>query len=224
MVAEAPLTLLAALILGVGGSVHCFAMCGPLACAAQQGKGGSAWRRAVLYHGARVLAYATVGAIVGALGAVTGRLLGAPVERALPWLLALALVAAALDPGGRRLRRLPVPPALDRGLRAIAQLRARLSPDAQALLLGAITPLLPCGLLYGVGLSAAATGGALSGAWLMGGFAFGAVPALFLAQLSVSWSMRQHPLVQALLLRAVPLSAALVLVLRAVQSSQHSCH
>lgn len=214
-----PTTLTAALVLGGAGSLHCFVMCGPLACAAA----GSGSRRlpAIAYHGARIASYALVGALLGALGGTVP--LG--LSRALPWLMAAALLVAVIDPGGRRLRRLPPLPGIAHLLRLVASARARIAPTAQAALMGALTPLLPCGLVYGIGVAAVAASSAAGGALVMGGFAVGALPALAAAQLSAGWLRRLPRGRAALFERALPLVAAGVLVYRALMTTaHHACH
>ncbi len=215
MTMDGPTTVTAALALGAAGSVHCFVMCGPLACAAQLDRGSRRIRGlAAAYQAARVVSYATVGALLGALGHIT-RL---PLSAAVPWVMALVLLVAALDPGGKRLRRLPPLPGIAQLLRAIAALHARLAPITRAVVMGAVTPLLPCGLLYGVATAAVATGHATSGALVMGGFALGALPALVAAQLSARFvgRLRRGRWSLALVERGVPLLAAAVVVWRAL--------
>ena len=58
------------LIASVVGSLHCAAMCGPLAClAAGRGRNGAAFGSHVAYHAGRLISYAMLGAAAGAIGA-----------------------------------------------------------------------------------------------------------------------------------------------------------
>jgi uncharacterized protein len=215
---DLPTTVTAAFALGIAGSLHCFVMCGPLACAAQGGRKGAT---GAAYHLARVAAYAVVGGVLGALGSAV-RL---PLAGALPWIMAAVLVAAVIDPGGKRLRRMRPLPGITQILQAAAALRAKLSPVANAALLGALTPLLPCGLLYGIGAASIATSSLRGGALLMGAFALGAVPALVAAQLSRAWLERLPRVPAALVQRGLPLLAAAVLIYRATMTAtHHACH
>jgi sulfite exporter TauE/SafE len=163
---------IAALVIGLSGSVHCAMMCGPLACAA----GSSAHARGVAWswHLGRLVSYGAVGALAGAFGQSLSALLPG-LQRALPWLMAVGLVLAALGPS------LPGASRLWSGL---ARPAAKFSPLARAGAWGALTPLLPCGLLYGVLLTAAATGSAVSGAAVMAAFTVGSAPALSVVQLT----------------------------------------
>ncbi|AGC47392.1 hypothetical protein MYSTI_06119 [Myxococcus stipitatus DSM 14675] len=209
-----------ALTVGLTGSVHCFLMCGPLACASLPSIPGADRRRALLaYQGARLGAYALVGGLLGALGGGVARALAVSTRPYLPWLMIAALVASALDLG----KRLPPLPGLARLARGLSRWSAKFSWTVRAGAMGAVTPLLPCGLLYGVFAVALASGSFAGGALVMGAFAVGGLPALFVAQLQWGlWSKRPR-LSHFLLKRAMPLTAAVVLAVRAVETSG-SCH
>jgi sulfite exporter TauE/SafE len=81
--------------------------------------------------------------------------------------------------------------------------------------MGALTPFLPCGLLYGMFLAAIATGTPLGGALVMLAFSLGAVPALAAVQFGTS-RVGQRPRVALVARRVVPLVAAGVLIVRAL--------
>jgi uncharacterized protein len=210
----------AALMVGLAGSLHCLLMCGPLACATLPGTTSPQRRRAILaYQGARALSYTALGALLGALGGGVANALSVTTRPYLPWIMAAALVASALELG-KRLRPLP-------GLRqlasAIARLGAKFSLAGRSAAIGAATPLLPCGLLYGVFAAALAAGSMGAGALILGAFALGGLPALLGAQagsaLFKGLGRRGAFVVQ----RAVPLVAAVALVVRAVLSPDE-CH
>ncbi len=212
-----------ALVVGVTGSVHCLLMCGPLACAALPGvEGSERWRAVLAYQGGRVGAYALTGGLLGALGGGVTRALAMSARPYLPWLMAAALVASALELG-KRLR--PVP-GLSRLAGALMRWGAKFSCTSRAGAMGAVTPLLPCGLLLGVYAAALASSSFWEGALLMGTFAFGGVPALLGTQLQSALWRKQPGLSTFVLKRAMPLVAAAVLVYRAVgaASGQPSCH
>ncbi len=207
---DAPLiaTLGGAAIAGLSGSPHCALMCGPLACAGLPKEKAARVRAATAWHAGRVFAYGVVGGLLGGVGGGVAHLLSASVQQAVPWLMAAGLVATALD-AGRWLK--PVP-----GVAAVAQaLSARangVSPSLRAALLGAATPFLPCGLLYGVFLAVAASGSVLNGAGLMAAFALGGTAALAATQLPAFAMLRLHPALR----RSVLLLAAAILIWRAV--------
>jgi len=212
-----------ALVVGLTGSVHCLLMCGPLACAGLPGvKGPEKWRAVLAYQSARVGAYALMGGLLGALGGGVTQALAVSTRPYLPWVMAAALVASALELG-KRLRPLP---GLSHVAGAITQANAKFSLLSRAGAMGAVTPLLPCGLLYGVYAAALASSSFAGGALLMGAFALGGLPALLGAQLQTGLWQRQPRLATFVLKRAVPLVAAAVLLYRAVGvgAGQPSCH
>jgi sulfite exporter TauE/SafE len=94
----------------------------------------------------------------------------------------------------------------------------------RALLLGATTPLLPCGLLWSACAGAAVAGSALAGAEVMAGFALGAVPLLLLAHANApSLARRLPPATLAWIQRGAMLSAAALLVWRGMQAKSGGC-
>ncbi len=209
-----------ALIAGATGSLHCALMCGPLACA---GLSTGTGRRldAVAWQAGRIGGYAIVGLALGALGTGLSRALTTSVQPVLPWIMAAGLIATALELG----KRVRPPRVLLRVSTALVRLGARLTSRRRSFVMGLSTPFLPCGLLYGVLLAAVATSSALGGATVMAAFALGAVPALFLVQAGAA-SASRWPTVTWALRKAVPLTAAGVLMWRAVmaQTQGPGCH
>jgi uncharacterized protein len=150
---------------GVFSTLHCAAMCGPLAASQGQRSGSSAGLRYLL---GRTTAYGLLGGFAGgtgrALGSVGGPLVG---------LLFSASLAAGLLLLAARLWRRPVdPPAIGFGRRRrplVARLVSSLRPGPAGI--GALTALLPCGALWAALALAAGSGGAIAGALAMTGFA-----------------------------------------------------
>ena len=199
-----------ALLIGLTASLHCVLMCGPLACAAVS-KQGNRWVPMLGWHVGRIGGYTLVGALLGSLGKGVVLTLSTRVEPFLPWVFAAGLVATALNVG----KHWPALPGIGRVGVGIARLSQRLPATARVVALGAATPLLPCGVLYGVFLSAVATGKALDGAVTLFAFSLGAVPLLATAQ----WGSRRlprNPRLQRALQTAVPLLAATMLIWRAL--------
>ncbi len=202
---------LSALVAGVTGSLHCALMCGPLACAAR----GSP----LAWHLGRVAAYSFVGLLLGALGRGVSRGLLFSIQPVLPWLMAAGLVITALDLA-RHLRPLPGVKWIST---ALVRLAAKVQPITRSFLLGAATPFLPCGLLYGLFLAAIATGTPWGGAAVMGAFALGAIPALAALQLGAH-KLTLSPRLNVLARRFVPLAAAVLLVIRALMTRAEVPH
>lgn len=216
--------LVAAVVVGVVSSLHCFLMCGPLACAAMGGPRDRRGRRKAIaaYQLGRVGSYTVVGLLLGAVGGGVSHLLSFSIQPVLPWVMAATLVAAAFDVG----KRLPALPGLRRVSGWVARKSAGFSPTARSGAIGALTPLIPCGLLYGIFAAAVAAGTPLGGAAVMFGFAFGSGPALLLAQVQTQlWAKLPKGLAVGLQ-KGVPLFAAALLIYRAVMVSPETpaCH
>lgn len=211
---------LAALTVGLAGSLHCFLMCGPLACASG-GRDGLRARTIFAYQLARVGAYTLAGALLGAVGEGAGALLRVDLAPIAPWLLVAALLASALELG----RRVAPIPGVAKFVRRAGLAAQGLPPLFRALAIGALTPLLPCGLLYGLFAAAAASGSLRSGAMLMAAFSLGAIPALLFAQLQLRALLSRGGKLELALRRGVPALAALVVAYRALFiHAGHSCH
>jgi sulfite exporter TauE/SafE len=176
------LTVLTASLLG---SLHCAGMCGGFVAFYAGDRRGERSRLAahLAYSAGRLVAYASLGALGGALGAAldaTGGLLG--VQRAAAVvagaLMTLWGAAALLAVGGVRVPRLAAPPAL-RGLVSggVARVAAR-PPATRALVIGLLTGCLPCGWLYAFAATAAGTGSAPAGAAVMAVFWLGTLPVM----------------------------------------------
>jgi hypothetical protein len=191
-----------ALATGATGSLHCALMCGPLACATAQ-EGGQGW-----WHLGRLTAYASVGAALGALGQGVSIALRFSIQPYLPWLMIAGLLMTAFDVG-RRVRLPGAATALDR----LARVAKRAPLAARGFAFGALTPLLPCGLLYGMFLAALATGTAWGGALVMASFGVGAVPLLAVA-IAGHRKLAGRTLFSVPIKTLVPLAAASVLAVR----------
>jgi hypothetical protein len=182
------ITLLAALIAGFVGSTHCIGMCGGIAGALgmSTATGGRPGLRglgfALLYNAGRIGSYAIAGAIAGVFGLWLGNALNfSDWSGFLRVATGLVMIAIGLQLAVNW-RILGI--AERAGLRfwqRLAPLAQRLMPVRSpfaALLLGALWGWLPCGLVYGMLLAAAVSGGPAHGAGLMIAFGLGTAPAM----------------------------------------------
>jgi sulfite exporter TauE/SafE len=194
--------VLAGLLLGVAGSLHCVMMCGPLIMLTTGGPelAGARWStltrrltRAIWHHGGRILMYGAVGLAAGG----AGHLLADAGLRA--WVsigAGIGLTANALVSffGGR------VMPGRGRWTivvtRAIGRASQTLRRDRpwNRLALGLLNGLLPCGLLYGALLAATGLGRALPAGAFMLAFGLGSVPALTTMAVALSGADRSRAL------------------------------
>lgn len=217
----------AAAVVGLTSSLHCLLMCGPLACAsAPISTGGGLAQRLpsiAAYQLSRIVSYATVGTAVGLLGGGVASALSLQVRPAVPWVMAAVLVVTALGLG----KRLGTLPGVGRVVAGVARLSARLSPTVRAGTIGALTPLLPCGILYGVVAGALAVGTAAGGLLVMAGFALGSAPALLAAQLQLGAFRRLGRVPTLLIERGLPLAVAAWIVFRTLSQAPGAgdcCH
>ena len=175
----------AALVAGLVTSLHCAVMCGPLACLLAPARGEKTDAAVVhsAYHGARLAAYATLGALAGAAGAAPAAWLDTPLVRLLPWVMVVYFISVGLKLGNR-LPRLALLGRVQLALRGWTRGRPAVHV---ALAMGAATPLLPCGPLYFLVAMAGFAGSAAAGAQLLLAFGLGTVPLLWLAQANLGW-------------------------------------
>ncbi len=177
-------SIIAVLLIGLLGGVHCLGMCGSIVgvFTSQVPKDSARWPFHLGYSSGRVLSYAAAGALVGAIGQA-GLLMrdAVPVQHLLFALSSLMLVALGLYLAGvwgvvRRLER------MGGGLwKRLQPYTTRLLPVntvPRALGLGALWGWLPCGLVYSVLITSLASGSAAQGALIMLAFGLGTLPNL----------------------------------------------
>ena len=191
------LLLTSAAAAGLLGGAHCAAMCGGIV-GALCGSGPrerTLWRRTLAYNAGRIASYVAAGGIVGVVGQGGLALRGeAPLRHALMTGASLTLIVLALFLAGWR----PLVRALES---AGGVLWRRLQPCTRHLLpadtvpralgLGALWGWLPCGMVYAVLLTAAATGSARDGMLVMAAFGLGTLPNL-LAVAAFAGQMRRY--------------------------------
>ncbi|MEN2986758.1 sulfite exporter TauE/SafE family protein [Tistrella sp. BH-R2-4] len=179
-------------LMGAASSLHCAGMCGGIAAGLMfsfDGEGGTRGRLKALAaaHAGRVVAYATAGLVVGAIGtSVYGgldragayqiaRLLGAAT---LVW---VGLSVAGLVPSLARLDRLAMPltAGIARVLRPAGIGGAGIAAGpGGAFVSGLAWGCVPCGMVYGALFYAMMTGSPEGGLSVMAGFGLGTVPAV----------------------------------------------
>jgi len=192
-------TPIAAFLAGLATSLHCAAMCGPLACAVGA--------KPVRYHVSRLIAYSAAGGLCGGVGEGLVALFQAPPLRLAPWALAVVLIGIAF----RLDKRWPQPRWL-----ATLLVRVRLRDN-----LGFVTPLLPCGPLWMMLGVATVSASAVRGALLLAAYVAGTVPLYALLQssfrrLPALWIYRGQ--------RVLALLAAGLLVWRTALPAHACCH
>lgn len=217
------MTFIAAALLGLLGSAHCVAMCGPLILAIgipRQRLGlGARVLHVSHYHAGRISTYALMGAVAGAVGSVT--MLGG-VGRGVAVAAGVALILAGIGPAFVRRWTPGYGPWMTAAARASAAARRwqAAHPSSGPFVAGLANGVLPCGMVYAALATALSTGSITGAAGAMAVFGLGTVPALAglslgAAQVSRGWQRR--------LSHVVPLALVLVglmLVGRALRPSE----
>ncbi len=190
-----------ALILGLGGSLHCAGMCGPLVLAIP----GKSVLTRVLYQLGRIMTYAVIGGITGAVGATLAL---AGWQRWLSISAGVVILIAGLM-SSRFATGLPAVRFVVRLKTIFAKLLHHRSAAA-SLLLGSLNGLLPCGLVYVAAAGAAASGSVYGGIKYMLAFGLATWPMM----LAISLGGRLLPLRFRLQLpKLTPISIVLVAAL-----------
>lgn len=179
-------TLAAVLVASLAGSPHCAGMCGvfvAMACGMEKGRAKAHVRLQCAYHGGRLVGYAALGIVAGALGsAIDLGASAAGLQHAAAILAATTMLVVGgiwlLREAGVRLPHLPTPPLVRNAFRSGVACADRFGPTGRALAMGLLTTLLPCGWLWAFALIAAGTASPLWGAAVMAVFWMGTVPIL----------------------------------------------
>lgn len=163
-------------VIGLLSGVHCIGMCGGIlltqcGAASQCGHAGGA----ALYNLGRVVSYAAMGAVFGALGSAISY------DRAFRSMLftMCGLLVALI---GLRMWGVPLLRRISAALHPALPLPANAAHGARgrALAVGLLTGLMPCGAMSAVWLMSAASGSWARGAAYMLAFALGTAPAMLL--------------------------------------------
>jgi uncharacterized protein len=176
-----PAILALALALGLGSTLHCMVMCGPLAAAVPMAGGGPRWARLLAYNMGRVASYALGGALVASLGSALLLAGGGAARTALTLLAACAVVLTVAAQVGW----VAPPGGLERWARRgwlriapIGRLASRRGDLVGVLALGLLWGWLPCGMVYAALALAGATADPVRGACVMAVFGLGTLPSM----------------------------------------------
>ncbi len=196
-----------AFALGLLGSLHCAAMCGPLLLALPVPAGGAGRFVAgrIVYQLGRIATYCLLGVVAGLVGK---SIFLAGLQRGLSIALGVAMLLGFFIS-----KRISVSAPV---VRLVAGLKSAMSAQLQRrsfrslVLLGMLNGLLPCGLVY-VALAGAISRGTLAGGTVyMAGFGLGTLPTMLGVGLSgklFPFSFRQR------LRSAIPLGVGLLAAL-----------
>ncbi len=202
-----------ALLLGVGGSLHCVGMCGPLALALAGGshsRGRSDRTRflfgRLLYNGGRIFTYVVLGGLFGLVGGVVHM---AGWQQSLSILVGgVILCATMLTLLHRRLPMTSMPGRVVNSVKRGLGRLLRLESLSGLLLIGVLNGLLPCGLVYVALAGSLTAAGPLQGMLYMALFGVGTIPLMLATSLMGRLALK--PPVHAMALRAVPVGMLLL--------------
>ena len=190
------LELWLAFFAGILSSLHCVGMCGPIVmgCVAPRPveislSGNTAAFTSkvtaasphLLYNSGRIISYSLIGMIAGFIGSAA--ILSPRLQSGFSIGLGSLMVVMALFQMNiftKIFRKEQNPPPRTFAQKIFSQIKNSKASEAK-FLIGFLTPLLPCGLLYGMAAHAAASSSPVTGALEMGAFAFGSAPALLIA-------------------------------------------
>lgn len=172
--------IIPALLIGIGGSLHCLGMCGPLMMTAifRDDDGGFQFTRWLTYHSGRILVYALWGALFGMAGS-TIRWFGVQQNISLSLGIGILLIVVLVKwvPSfEQRIGNLIIWKIVRKQLMPFIHTKGYMGPWVSGLLNG----LLPCGLVYVALAGATGVQDAIRGALFMTAFGIGTLPLLTL--------------------------------------------
>lgn len=171
----------AAFLLGLAGSLHCVAMCGPIALALPLDRAarGRLLASLFLYNSGRVLTYALLGAAFGLVSQVI------EVAGFQKWmtiaagvfLLGFAFFSLKME---SRVANLPGIGPLLLGVKTRLARLLKINSSSSVFAVGLLNGLVPCGLVYAAIAATLTTGSPLHGAFFMFSFGLGTWPLMLI--------------------------------------------
>uniref|UniRef100_UPI0039A782C3 sulfite exporter TauE/SafE family protein n=1 Tax=Ornithobacterium rhinotracheale TaxID=28251 RepID=UPI0039A782C3 len=174
--------IISALILGLGNSLHCVGMCGPIAFSLglSQEKNAAFYTKNLLYHLGRITTYSLLGILVGFIGKGISL---AGFHGKISIVMGILMIIYALLPK----KTITKIEGLGGSSRFLIQLKSALGEFIQKksylslYTTGILNGLLPCGAVYIALIAAIATQSIAKSAMFMAFFGLGTVPLMFLA-------------------------------------------
>ncbi|MDP1842928.1 MAG: sulfite exporter TauE/SafE family protein [Sediminibacterium sp.] len=174
--------IISAFLVGLGGSVHCVGMCGPLVLAMPFSAftGARKWIALVIYNVGRVISYAAIGALVGLVG------------RGINWfgltqiisivLGAIILISVILPYLFKRVH-ISMPGIFNQMQIRVLQFLVKKQQVGWMFIAGMMNGLLPCGLVYMAVAAAVVAGTIQSSILFMTFFGLGTIPTMIMVVL-----------------------------------------
>ena len=170
-----------AFLIGMGGSVHCVGMCGPIALAlpVKNLHFNAVLINRLVYNLGRVATYATMGFVIGAVG-LGAQLIG--IQKYLSVLLGVCLIIYIIFFASRfpLLSRLKVFNGLLVKIKLLIKRKMSMTGKRNNFFIGMLNGLLPCGLVYVALVNSLLVSSPWEGFIFMAVFGLGTLPALFI--------------------------------------------
>lgn len=184
-----------ALLLGLGGSMHCIGMCGPIAVALPGSREfpGSYITGRLLYNLGRAVTYSLMGGVLGLLGLGVW-LVG--YQQVLSVVTGVGIILVTLITRNRSWAlNSGIFSGMSRRFSGIIQPLLKVNSVTGMFMIGILNGFLPCGLVYVALAAALNAGGILNGMLYMALFGIGTAPVMFLMAvspgfLSGKWHLR----------------------------------
>lgn len=207
-----------ALAIGIGGSLHCIGMCGPIVIALPNSGQSkfSVFVERLVYNLGRVISYMILGALFGILG---NKILMAGLQQAASISLGAAIILGLILPQKVKNYFANLGP-IQLFTNILKKSFNRLTKNvtkSNMLLIGILNGFLPCGFVYIGAFGAVATGSMLTGILYMMFFGVGTIPVMLATAMAgnlISLNIRRK------MTKAVPVFAfvlALIFVLRGLE-------
>lgn len=202
------LLLTVAFLQGIGSTVHCISMCGPLSVAFLD-RSESRWKGGIFYGLGRLVSYSSIGAVLGVTGKTINRLtyldgiarFSAVIAFVILLIIGLQLIFPKLqfNTGIIEHFKKPIYPLFSFA-------RKLQNPNIGNFLVGLISGLLPCGVLYPAYTMAFGSGDMLDGMFTMSMFFLGTFPGLY------SFGIGYHSLKQKISPKLLPIIGLAIIV------------
>lgn len=172
--------VISALLLGLGGSLHCASMCGPLVFSVQQSYGIKGVNGGIVfYHLARIIAYLLL-AFLFSLIQLPAKLFG--IQQYISLISGVILLLLVFKDNIRFVRKALdyISKSLSKGIESSIRFKASLP------ILGFLNGLLPCGLSYAAAAISLSYGNTSNAMMFMTFFGMGTLPLFLIASLAAT--------------------------------------
>ncbi|MEL6392464.1 MAG: sulfite exporter TauE/SafE family protein [Bacteroidota bacterium] len=204
-----------AFLLGIGGSLHCMSMCGPLVLAVPgiRPDQSNQLAKLVVYHSGRILVYALIGLLIGSLGWGLQLVNFQGTLAIATGLFIIGIALFKLD-----FKRLFVhttsSKAWQRTVNKYFSIYIKKDGWTATLALGMLNGMIPCGLVYVAIISAVNTEAPLHGALYLLAFGLGTIPLLFATSIAGKRIFQYLSLNKRHLQRALLIAVGLIFIWR----------